>query len=244
MHPPLRPVLIIDDEPHIIEALTLTVKWEKFGFSIGDAVSNAQCALELLKSNRYSLIFTDIRMPGVDGLKLIEKIRESDSDTEVVIISGYNNFEYAKRAISLKVSSYILKPIDPEEVEQFLAQMKAKFDSSENIQKPLTEVYGDFGEVIQYVNDNYRKSITVKDLSEKFHINTAYLGVKFKQATGDGFHSYINKLRIEYVKANYRRRNCKMSFLITDAGFSSHQHFYKQFRKIEGMPFNEYASKH
>ena len=245
MEPLLHPVLIIDDEPHILEALTLTVRWEKYGFFISDAVSDPLRALELLKKKRYSLIFTDIRMPNIDGLKLIEKIKESDSgsDTEVVIISGYNNFEYAKRAISLKVSSYILKPIDPEEVEQFLVQMKAKLDLLEDNPKSLVEIYGNFGNVIQYVNDSYRKSITLKDLSEKFHINTAYLGLKFKQTTGYGFHHYINKLRIEYVKIHYKSRNCKMSTLITDAGFSSHQHFYKQFRKIEGVPFNEYASK-
>jgi len=239
----LHPVLLIDDEPHIIEALTMTVRWEKFGFYIGGIASDASRALELMKKRRFHLIITDIRMPQMDGITFIGKIRETDHDTEIVIISGYNSFEYAKSAISLKVSSYILKPIDPAEIERLLAELKPRVD--EKMIDPSLEG-GDNGiieEIVRFVGENFKKSITLKHISERFYINTAYLGVKFKQATGYSFNYYVNKLRIEYVKSRCVNRNRKMNELISNAGYSNHQYFYKQFNKIEGVPFSKYIKK-
>ena len=244
----MHPVLLIDDEPHIIEALTMTVRWEKYGFYVSEVAADALSALELLRKRRFSLIITDIRMPHMDGIAFIKKIRETDvdNDTEIFIISGYNSFEYAKSAISLRVSSYVLKPIDPEEVEQLLAQTKPRVDQkmeksalwSEKNDKP-----SEINEIIRFVNENFRKNITLKEISERFFMNTAYLGVKFKQATGFGFHYYINKLRIEYVKKQCAIRQCKMNELLEAAGFCNHQYFYKLFKKIEGVSFSDFITK-
>ena len=109
-------VMIVDDEPHIIEAMTLTIKWGDYGFYIAETASSAIRALEILQHRHIDLIFTDIRMPKMNGIEFIKEIRKTNKDSEIIIISVHNDFESAKEALLYRVNAYILKPIDPQEV--------------------------------------------------------------------------------------------------------------------------------
>lgn len=121
-------ILIIDDEPIIRLGLRKSIKWEEYGFYVKDDVECADEALELLKNNKYEVIFTDIRMPEIDGLKLIETVKNDKVDSYFVIISGYNEFEYAKKAIELKIFGYLLKPIQRNELIQVVTNLKKQLD--------------------------------------------------------------------------------------------------------------------
>ncbi|WP_319476277.1 response regulator [Marispirochaeta aestuarii] len=109
-------VILADDEPYILEGLEKKVDWTTLGFKIiGTAANGIEC-LDLIKNLHPDLVITDIRMPGLNGLHLLEKIRAADTRTVVIFISGYSEFNYAKRAIELGVLAYILKPIGKAEL--------------------------------------------------------------------------------------------------------------------------------
>ena len=233
-------VLLVDDEPNILEVLSLTIPWEAYGFSVDATSSNALDALDVMKRYRFDLIVTDIHLPIMDGLEFIRNVRAVDSYAEIIIISGYNRFEYAKQAIKLRVDSYILKPIDPSEVCEQLQQVKSRLKEK----TPLADAqrYGDIAKIIYYVNEHFDSHISLKSISEKFFINTSYLGQKFKAVTGDSFNDYINKKRIDYVKRNCKSRQGRMNEIISAAGFRNQQYFYKQYRRFEGISFSEYVA--
>lgn len=118
-------VLIVDDEPFIRQGLKILIDWKEFGFNIAGEAADGKEALELLENNQYDLIITDIKMPEMNGIEFIEKVRMSkNKDIKIIVLSGYYEFEYAKQAIKYNVVDYILKPIQKEELVRVLIEFK------------------------------------------------------------------------------------------------------------------------
>ncbi|QYR22643.1 response regulator [Paenibacillus sp. sptzw28] len=121
-------VLVVDDEPAIRQGLLKIVDWEALGFFVVGDVSNGRKAVALHQELSPELIVIDIRMPGMDGLQAIREIRKTDGDCQFLILSGYADFAYAKQAIEMNVSGYVLKPIDKKELREELLRIRAKLD--------------------------------------------------------------------------------------------------------------------
>ena len=122
-------IMIVDDEPFIIEGLKALIDWEHYGFQVCSEAGNGMEALENARRLNIDLVITDIRMPEMDGLKLIQRCIEELKDTcKFIVISGFNDFEYARKALSLSVESYILKPVDEDEIIEALISIKEKLD--------------------------------------------------------------------------------------------------------------------
>ena len=95
-------VLLVDDEPFILQGLQVLIDWKKEGFEIVATAANGAEALDFLKENRVELIITDISMPVITGLELLKKIREEKlSDAYFIILSGYADFSYAQQALQI-----------------------------------------------------------------------------------------------------------------------------------------------
>lgn len=121
-------VLIVDDEPAVSEGLSLMVNWEEHGFVTLDSAENGEEALEILKKTRYNLLITDIRMPVMNGLELIREVRSLMPSIPIVILSGYDEFNYAKKAIEYGAKAYLLKPVNRMELSQLLQDIKEELD--------------------------------------------------------------------------------------------------------------------
>lgn len=122
-------VFMVDDEPSVIEGLKIMIPWEEFDFELCGEASNGQEALIKIEKLHPHLIITDICMPGINGLELIYKVQELDSETEFVILSGYADFAYVQEAMRHKVMDYLLKPLDQEEIVSILLKIKNKLES-------------------------------------------------------------------------------------------------------------------
>ncbi len=123
----LMRVLLADDEPFILQGLSMIIDWEKEGYEIVKKASDGQEALDYLKENEVDLIITDIRMPQINGLELLEKVRtEKLSDAYVIILSGYNDFKYAQAAIRYSCMDYILKPVQKEQLLENIRRVTKK----------------------------------------------------------------------------------------------------------------------
>ncbi|TYQ16622.1 UNVERIFIED_CONTAM: AraC family two component transcriptional regulator [Acetivibrio alkalicellulosi] len=112
-------VLLVDDEPYVIEGLKMMVDWEKYGFTMCGEASNGEDALEIINTCNPHLVITDIKMPVMDGIQLIKSVyEESNLRAKFIILSGYDDFFYAKNAMKYGVNNYILKPLDDEELNK------------------------------------------------------------------------------------------------------------------------------
>ncbi|CAM4377868.1 response regulator transcription factor [Paenibacillus tarimensis] len=121
-------VLIADDEKLIREGLTSIVDWEEQGFEIVGTAADGNDAYLKYQELHPHLMLVDIRMPEMNGLKLIELIREQDEQMHFIILSGYADFDYAKKAITSRVDGYILKPVDEDELLEYVGKVKAELD--------------------------------------------------------------------------------------------------------------------
>ena len=114
-------LLLVDDEPYIIDSLNATIPWESLGISEVCAASSGIEALRLLEERPIDILVTDIRMPEMDGLELIEQVNARWPNVRCLLLTGYSDFEYAKRAIRLQAFDYILKPVNDEEFMRSIA---------------------------------------------------------------------------------------------------------------------------
>ncbi len=126
-------IMIVDDEPASRKALEYVLDWERHGFQIAGEASSGEEALAMMAEQSYSLIVTDIRMPGMDGLELAERIR-SASDVPILILSGYEDFEYARKAMRIGVEDYLMKPVEAAELVDKLTRIRQQLET-----KTLTE---------------------------------------------------------------------------------------------------------
>lgn len=117
-------VLIVDDEPFVREGLKLIIDWQQYGFVVCEEASNGEEALKLITELSPELVITDIKMPEMDGLELIKQSRSIlNLNTHFIILSGYNDFEYAQKAIKYNVVNYLLKPVDEDQLIEILKKI-------------------------------------------------------------------------------------------------------------------------
>lgn len=121
-------IMLVDDEEEVRKAIIRKMDWEKLGFMVVGDAENGEDALEKLELLEPDVVITDIRMPYMDGLTLTARIREKYPSMKILIFSGYDDFEYAKQAIKLEVTEYILKPVNGEELAVILSRIRESLD--------------------------------------------------------------------------------------------------------------------
>ena len=125
-------VQIVDDEPIIRKGLDKMIEWEEIGFEVVCMAQNGKQALEQLEVENVDIIITDIEMPIMNGLEFISYVRESEStimdSKEIIVLTAYEDFEYARTAIKYGITEYILKPISIDKLKEVLIKVRNKIN--------------------------------------------------------------------------------------------------------------------
>ena len=111
-------VLLVDDEPSVLTGLRYVIDWDEYGVEIAGTASNGTQALELLRELPVDILITDIQMPQMGGLELLQQVRAQNMDLRCIILTGYDDFKYVKKAAQLGIENYLLKPVSPEELSE------------------------------------------------------------------------------------------------------------------------------
>lgn len=122
-------VLLVDDEVLVREAISENIRWDELGYELAGNCQNGKEAIEFLEKNSVDVVLTDICMPFVDGMELSEFIYKNYTNINIIIFSGYDDFDYAKKAIKYNVEEYLLKPVTASELSKVLTDLKEKMDS-------------------------------------------------------------------------------------------------------------------
>lgn len=130
-------VLLVDDEDLIREAVSKKLNWSELGYELCGTCKNGRDAMVFIDNNPIDLLITDICMPHVDGLELSKYVFEKYPQIKIIILSGYNDFEYAKNAMKFRVMEYILKPVTFSELSQILIHLKENFKEEEKKQASM-----------------------------------------------------------------------------------------------------------
>ncbi|NVF11161.1 response regulator [Anaerococcus sp. AGMB00486] len=243
-------VLIVEDEEIIRKKLEILPSFSKYGMEVLESAKNGLEGLEKIKKFNPELVITDISMPLMDGLTMIKE--SLDYEYSAIIVSGYNDFDYAKKAIKYGVTDYLLKPIDIEELNKSLItakniyEMRKSFINQEDnidilkIEKNENKKSDIALEMIAYIEKNYGEKISISDLEKKLNYSESMLNKKFKEYTSITFNDYLNRVRIkEAIKLleNTELMIIDIAFL---CGFSNQKYFSKVFKKFVGISPGKY----
>lgn len=121
-------VLLVDDEEEVMNAIEHKINWEELGFEVIGKAQNGVKALEIAEKMQPDVVITDIKMPYMDGLELSRKLKEENASIRIMILTGFDEFEYAKEAVHLEIEEYVLKPVNASELSECMKRLKSALD--------------------------------------------------------------------------------------------------------------------
>lgn len=230
-------IVFIDDEYIILEGLKQIIDWNSYGIEVVGTATNSNDGIELIKQYNPNIVISDIRMSGMDGLDMIDYIISCGFKGFTIILSGYQDFEYAQHAIKSKVFRYLLKPIDIEEIKEAIESILTELNGSRK--NPDSEKFSD---VIRFIDEHFREDISLKFLSKKYHFDISYFSKILKKNIGMNYIEYITKLRIQEAKRLLKETNYSIEKISEDVGYGNSKYFSTLFKKETGISPNAYKA--
>ena len=200
-------VIVVEDESLIRHNLVKKINDLDSGFEVIGEAMDGKSALALIDNTMPQVVITDIQMPIMNGLELAKDIYLAYPQIHVVIVSGFSEFDYARKAIEYQVKDYLLKPVSPDELRDTLRKIKLKLDKAFDI---LTDIVNSKNEntspenVVQavelYIRNNYTEDLTIDSIAKKLNFSADYLSRIYKKHTGQTPLRYLIQLRINTAK--------------------------------------------
>ncbi|WP_026524953.1 MULTISPECIES: response regulator transcription factor [unclassified Butyrivibrio] len=241
-------VLIVDDEPVIAEGLKKIVDWEKYNCVVAGTASSGKEGLAMVEKCNPDILFTDIRMPGMDGLTMLAALRSEHKNLQVIILTGYRDFDYAREALNLGVFRYLVKPSKMKELDEAMESLSERLaamaDTEQTVADDDNTSANNFivKQAIAYMEQHYREKLQLTDVAEKVYVSHWHLS-KLLNSTGKSFSDVLNEIRIENAKELMEDSSLHIADISDRVGFADTAHFSRVFKKYTGMSANEYRNK-
>lgn len=239
-------VLVVDDESLIARNIKRSIEKGNPNFEVIGMCSTGTEALEFIESNPPQVVFTDIRMPKMDGLELVKNISAKYPFITCVIVSGYNDFEYAKTAMECNVKYYILKPINRDELGKCLSRIEntilSKYPGLENtIDNNSTLSSEEIVELIKtYIHENYKSVVDFGEMAKNLGFSQPYLTKVFSKHVEKNPSTYLKEYRVSIAKQLLADKSNSLSTISEQTGFFDQFHLSKSFKAVTGMSPSEY----
>lgn len=253
-------VLLVEDEDMIRKGLRYTFEWLKADCVIIDEAVNGVEGLAKIKELKPDIVIADVNMPLMDGITMIEKSME-DTTCSYIIISGYDEFHLAQKAVHLGVSEYLLKPLDQNQLFEALKRAKAqvelkkKYEIIKNNTAQIDEVLSVslmtgrtkaskyVMKMIEYIQANYAEKISIQDLVIQLGLSSTYLNQKFKSETSYTFNDFLNRYRIQKAMDLLKTGEGKVYTIASDVGFKDYKYFISIFKKYANITPTQFQDR-
>lgn len=238
-------IMIVEDEQRARRGLhNLITSLSQDYEIVAEAVDGKQ-ALELIPVVQPEVVFTDLKMPKMDGIALIKAARAMEWDIRFVIVTAYEEFDIARQAISLDVSEYLVKPVTYEETEAVLERLRARKTVGRDLRiRSLMEEYPEAHphviKALNIIEKSYSARINQKELAENLGITQEYFSYLFNKDIGEPFSKFLKKYRIFAAKQLYQKGGVKKEEVPYQVGFADSKYFSKVFREVAGISVAEY----
>ncbi len=246
-------MIIVDDEAELREGISNYFPWDSLGIQVAGIFENGRTAFAYLKAHQVDIVLTDIRMPLMGGLELIEHAKEISPSTCYVILSGYREFEYAKKGLLLGVKDYIVKPTKYSQIYQVFSRITAELDcrgtARQEDARPSSCSQGQQGEersvvssVKTFIRAHYDQ-VTLESAAEYVRLNPYYLSTYFKQQTGEKFSDYLLRVKMEAAASLLERGTQNIKEIGEAVGYTNPNSFARAFRQYYNCNPKEYRRK-
>jgi YesN/AraC family two-component response regulator len=260
--------LVVDDEELVRRGFRKKIAWAEAGFEFLEPCKNGREAIQRIEQEHPDVVMTDICMPLVDGLEVAAYIADRFPEIIVIVLSGYDEFEYARSALRSRVAEYLLKPITSRELSALVTKLKMRLDETasrrseleaagEPSKSPATELtpkqlhadvsrsfsMAKLAEAREYIDRNYaNKKLSVDEICRDLFISPSYFSRLLKQHWGKTFIDALTEYRVEKAKQLLSDSDWKTYAIAGEVGYSDPHYFSTIFKKATGVTPSEYRS--
>ena len=233
-------IIIVEDEQRARRGLKSLIQTVSDDCEVVADAADGQKALELIRKCKPEVVFTDIKMPYMNGLDLIREVRKENQKVKFVIVSAYEEFEFARQAISLGVTDYLVKPLIMDDVEQVIS----------NIARKEEEVSGDeqkenchplIRKSLKIIEREYASQLSQKELASRLGITAEYFCNLFAKEMNESFVKYLKRYRVDVAKTLLIQSGESRDDIAYKVGYTDTKYFAKVFRDVTGKTITEYV---
>ena len=248
-------ILIIDDEKPVRQAIIALGHWNVFNIGrILEAVEGEN-GLICMREHHPDIVLVDMKMPNMDGAKFLEIASREFSTAKYIVISGYDDFEYTRRAIQAKAVDYLLKPVIESELNDALSRAIFELDSVKKgipeqdlpgpVQNELLPMAGEdmirnLYEIKDYIDQNYCQEIKLSLFAERYYLSKEYLSKLFKEQFGFNIYEYVLKVRMKKACELLANPGIKVLAIAKYLGYKDNNYFSRAFKTYFGIAPTEY----
>ena len=248
-------VVVIEDEEAIRKGIIMSIDFSALNCILMGEASNGVEGIKLIQEKKPDIVITDVTMPLMSGIEMIEQTLEFNYTS--IIISGYDEFSYAKKAIKLGVCDYLMKPIDKEELNNVIQSIVSGFDLSSRISGLLKEKNQIehiqlletlnkedhlVDKIMEYINLHYSEKIFLSDIADVLNYSESLLSKRFRRVTQMTFNEYLNRFRIQKSIEYMKKGTYGLTEISDICGFSDYKYFSTVFKKYTGYAPSQFIN--
>ncbi len=239
-------MIVVEDEQRSREGLCRLLAALPGGHELIGQASNGSAALDLILRLKPDVVFTDVKMPIMDGISLIASVRSYDMKTEFVITSGYADFEFARQSIALDVADYLIKPVTREDVIRVLERVERRLKGGKTkapesrLRSKYPEAHPTVLKSLDILENAYAGKMNQRDLAAELGVSPEYFSYLFSRNVGMTFSEFLRRLRVEKAQELYASGECPKQEVPYAVGFSDAKYFAQVFKSVTGESPAEY----
>lgn len=241
--------IVADDEELIRDGISSLIESMGLKIKVVATAADGLETMDLYEKYIPDILLIDINIPHINGLECIRRIREKNTMSVIIIISGYDKFEYARQAIEHEVDFYLLKPVDDDEFYEIMKQAIEKFNSRLHLQNIISKFspnkLNTKSSVIEFINTNYtNKELSSEYIEKKFNVSRTALYKIIKNSTGKSFIEYLTMMRINHsIRLLQSDKELTIGEIALASGYTDQYYFSRVFKKNTGFSPKDYKER-
>lgn len=241
-------LLIVDDEPHIIEGLRRILDWDRYGICQIETATNYHEAVEKAIEYKPHIGIFDVCIDTARGYDIIAKLNSMSLPTKYIMVSGYDEFEYVRQAMLVGAKDYLVKPVNREQLQRIVEEIivndfhgELGIDTYEEksvdpvLGLPYASLSNLTNKILLIVQGEYGQNINLKIIADKFKMNSTYLGQIFLKESHMKFSEYLMAYRMTMAKQKIQNSTEKISYIAYSVGYANLNYFYTHFHDFFGL---------
>ena len=233
-------VVLVDDEIMIREGFKRLFDWAAHDCEVIGEAADGMEALAQIDHLQPDIVIMDINIPIINGLKVIQTSRMRYPDMAFIIVSGYDDFSYCREALRMRITDYILKPVNYEEFGSCIDRLKIALYEKRKTEEQDAQEERTITGIIRYLQEHLDKEISLNILADEFHLSSQYISQLFKSEIGVNFLAYLTSIRMERAKKLLLATSLSIGEISEKCGYADYRVFTKVFKKEEGSTPSQY----
>ena len=233
-------VVLVDDEIMIREGFKRLFDWAAHDCEVVGEAADGMEALAQIDHLQPDIVIMDINIPIINGLKVIQTSRMRYPDMAFIIVSGYDDFSYCREALRMRITDYILKPVNYEEFGSCIDRLKIALYEKRKTEEQDAQEERTITGIIRYLQEHLDKEISLNILADEFHLSSQYISQLFKSEIGVNFLAYLTSIRMERAKKLLLATSLSIGEISEKCGYADYRVFTKAFKKEEGSIPSQY----